>query len=1271
MLTCDTGRQHGTVDSSTGYALTVTHTHAVVWPYAVATPSPESFVFTLPYPSRHLSDPLPLASLVSPSASSSEPGLVVVMPTSGKITYWESISSATTLDFMRQQRNGVEDSISGMWSSENVIQIVNAESASGFILAFSSGRMAYMSVRDAHGRPSVSVQFLRTTLRSSGGGIFGSIRNVLSHSSIQGDIAAVRSDRSSKQGEQTVVAVTTKGRLHAWKIHRGGHHDLLTETDAKEAITGAILARFQTDARLSPDSFKVHDFTFIPERSGPKLLDMSQLRLSPESGECQNLLVLTSFTSQNTSRYFLVEVLLPNGAIPDIPITLGAIRPIKSYTTPPDPRALAKPRLYLPRPAVVAFLVFERATVIASVARVPDSPDSQLMEDNDIIPATYEDVVDLRSDPTLEIVGSGIEEPQAPGSDEPRAHRIKTKNPAAVVLVRGAGTLRITTTDVERFASETPPKITAKSKLEQAVFFGIKEGNPLVFDVPRELPFSERELSDAALELSRDILRSSNPHLTGLSSHLEHNMYTRVQALEKLITHLSSLKVNLGRATKWELLWNAEKLQAARFVWAKHEQFVQGRPDNAKKDLVMEIVSYIHHSERHVPDPEKGEVDELRHFLIHDGDRMHILLAWAYEVIKYNVQAKIDSSTLTRFIHEAVEIMNGALRDALEFRKKHLGLYGLKGEEMTNGIIATNYTGLECPWTCDKFIANNLKRMVELSTEYVKSNYHPSGVSDADGILLKQMRTRLPELTEVYLTSLQELSRWALASDNPKTIELGQNFAQFYETDRHDKVVLLAISENWDAAYKLAEHHSSLTALAQVLIAEKEDIKRALEQGGLSPEETRRLQERLDAKEAQTQEYFEEYGKEFAFPYYDYQIKVGGVDSLLENKGDKLYKTAFLRTKPELARISWINDIISEDDMMHAADTLLDLGLVKEQQVWNKKIELSLGKLARMAEASRPASKASFSVQQATVNSAAVEANVDAIDKELAIIKVQDQLYGQIQPVLKTAVDETAQLPIVMDTFFPKQPKKYKILSEIFEGGITRLLKHEALDPLTLIDLLTMIQLDPELKQMIPDQFFLAIEVANNGLEGEDRDQAEQLIWRRCFLREEWLKINNTSLKGDSDVMEVLSNTELFQVFCALYTIRKCKPAHARPAPPIIVHCLTHDSEQQPDGPNYRRWAPSDVLGVYTETLDRRFKEMDKNFRERLLEAMRWEDNNLRKHVEKHRLDQWAKDTRRMAEDAVAHQLDQKTAEGANSETPTKTSAPNGVAEDDTGTTTD
>lgn len=44
---------------------------------------------------------------------------------------------------------------------------------------------------------------------------------------------------------------------------------------------------------------------------------------------------------------------------------------------------------------------------------------------------------------------------------------------------------------------------------------------------------------------------------------------------------------------------------------------------------------------------------------------------------------------------------------------------------------------------------------------------------------------------------------------------------------------------------------------------------------------------------------------------------------------------------------------------------------------------------------------------------------------------------------------------------------------------------------------------------------------------------------------------------------------------------------------------------------------------------------MEKSYREKMLEAMRWEDSSLRQHIETRRLDNWTTETQRLAEQAV------------------------------------
>ncbi|GAB1316269.1 Non-repetitive/WGA-negative nucleoporin C-terminal-domain-containing protein [Madurella fahalii] len=1209
-------RQHGAIYSSGGYALSLTHTHAFVWPYTSTTASPETFTFTLPYPSKHASDPLPLGSLVAPSSSSDEPGLVIVMPVSGKIAYWESISSAATLDFIRQQRSGVEDSIYGMFSGEHVTQIVNAESA-GFVLVFSSGRLAYMSVRDTHGRPGISVQFLRSGLSSSALGFFGSIRNALSSSVFRGDIAAAHASYGSKVGERVVVAATSKGKLHSWKVHRGGHHELLSEFDIRDRLSDAILEADPDVGDFPHDSIEVHDFTFVPRGLEQKYINASRLSeaLTHEDDSLQHVLLLVSFSKQRHTRYSLVEVVIAAEGP-----RVGMVRPLTSYTTAVRTTAPQKPRIYLPRPGLVAFIVFDRAVVISSVVSPPDSPDSQLQEDTHVIPSTFEDVVDFRDAETLQVVGSGIEEPSGSGhlQDELRnTHRHRTKNPAVVLLLQGIGTIRVAVADVDRFASDAPPEVTAKSKLEQAVFFGVKDDNPLVFQGRRDLPFSSQEIGNAAIELSHEIVSSKTPFIANLPASLENNMKSRVTYLNGLIIYLNAAKVNLDMRTRWILLYNAEKMAVATWIWQKHEQFLAERPKSDKKTLISETAVYINENQKTELNPAVGQVDPVRHWFIHDVWRLDIFVAWAYQIIKYHFTERLtDEAGLNRLVWEAVTINNGALFEARQFRLTRAGQYGIDPKNIAGGNAILE------PWTATYFITNNLKRLVEFCYQWLErySGQSPEE-SPVDLRLLDSTRLLLPSLTSQYLTSLTEFSSWAALSDDAQTQERGRTYQQIYQDDVYTKILRLKDFDLWDEAIDLARELEAFDSLAEVVVQQILALEQSTTEGNTTDSAVQDNLTLAQVKKRQMGRLFDEYKEDFAFRAYEVLLENSGVQAVLDFPFDKKgYATKFLRTKPELAKISWINDVEREKDIDHAAETLLNLGLTREQQVWNKKIELSLGKLALLAEEAEQSANGDGASSAPSENEGKNGANLEKIDQALELIKIQDALYSQILPTIQEGVDESAELELALKEHAVLIPKKQKALHQLFEDAMSRLLRHEALQPLTLIDLLTLASLDVKHYDAIGDQFLLALKVAKFGLKGEDRANAERLIWRRCFTRDDWKRVNETNEKGDLDQLATVGDTATYRALFAVI------------------------DEQHSDEKFHPFVRPSEALGVFTESLDRRFDNMDDSFRSKLLDAMRWEDGRLRTFVDKHQLEAWYRTTRECAEKTVAVAYDRLTA---------------------------
>ncbi|KAK4159334.1 Non-repetitive/WGA-negative nucleoporin C-terminal-domain-containing protein [Cladorrhinum sp. PSN259] len=1212
-------RQQGAIYSSSGYALTLTHTHAFVWPYTATIASPETFTFTLPYPSKNLTDPLPLGSLVPPSASSDEPGLVVVMPVSGKIAYWESISSATTLDFIRQQRSGVEETISGMFSGEHVIQIVNAESA-GFILVFSTGRLAYMSVRDAHGRPGISVEFLRNGLSSNALGFFGSLRNAFSPSAFRQEVAAARASYGSKVGERVIVAATSKGRISSWKIHRGGQHELLADADIRDELIEAVQEADYATRKFAPETFEVLDFTFVPRGLEDKYVKVSRLSkaLTQSNDVLQHGLLLVSISDRRQSRYAVVEIVITKDG-PEV----DTVRPLTSYTTLSRPGAPEKPRIYLPRPGLVAFIIFDRAVVLASMVAPPESPDAQLQDDAHILPASFEDVIDFRDEDTLQVVGSGAEEPSSIGQghglgqDEQRTARHRTKNPGVVLLLQGVGTVRVSVTEVDRFATDAPPKVTAKSKLEQAVFFGVKGDNPLVFQGKRDLPFSSQEIGNAAIEVSNEIVSSKTPFITTLPASLENNLKGRVSYLEGLILYLKTLKVDLDNRTRWLLLYNAEKMAVATWVWQQHERFLAERPKSEKKTLISEIVTYINENQKTELNTAVGEVDPVRHWFVHDVWRFDIFLAWAYQIIKYAyAESLTDEAGITRLAWEAATVKTGALAQARQFRSTRAREYGVDPTKVPGG------NAIPEPWTATQLILHNSKRLIEFSDKWFET--HPpdsKDINQATGNLLRQLRELIPSLTSQYLTGLLDQSEWASQSDDPASQERARTYKQGYEEEVYAKILKLKDLGLWEEAIELAKEYSSFDALAELVVHQINSLEQAA-QGGVTPGST--IQETValaDVKKQRMGRLFEEYEDRFAFRAYEVLLENSGVQAVLDFPYDKNgYATKFMRTKPELAKISWINDVQREKDIDHAAETLLNLGLTREQQIWNKKIELSLGKLALMAE------EAEHSVNGDNASNAASEswakngANLEKIDQELELIKIQDSFYNQILPTIQQSVDESAELELALKEHGILIPKRQKALHQLFEDGLSRLLKHEALHPSTLIDLLTLASLGDNSAEANGDQFCLALKVAKYGLKGEERVNAERLIWRRCFIRDDWKIVNSTNEKDDDDQLQVVGNTTTYHALFAVI------------------------DEQHSDDKFQPYVKPSDALGVYTELVDRRFEQMDESFINKLLDCMKWEDKQLRTYIEKSQLDLWYRTTKEAAEKTVAEAYKRITA---------------------------
>jgi nuclear pore complex protein Nup133 len=424
-----------------------------VWSYTTQQSDP--VVLTFPVRSEVPS----LASLVSPSAGSHEPGLILVKPKSGQMAYWDAVGSAIADGLI--QRSGVQ-SILPLLAGETATYLCNAEPA-GFVIATSSGKLWNVSVRDSEGRPHLSFVGMSST---GGGWGLGGLRLLIA--GIQrGEIVAVKAGWREGNIERRDVFVATKqGGIQKWELARGGVYRLSGQADLSGPLQDAL-------KDVPTGSLSVVDIASVPHSD--------------------RIVILASYIAPNSPGHAIFLCTFPEGQTPKI--ISGSLLPL----SPPEhstlrPATFSQPQIYVPSPGKTAFIAYSRGFSIITLPSI--SGDWE-----------YCDTVTFRDDYAhLRIIGSGQED-----LSTDRASNRKLRNPGVILVVQGAGVIRCETFDMELGEQRVATSGTEwiQSKIEQAVFYGVSPENPLDFKPRQEWQWKTQDVERVATQISNEILTSS------------------------------------------------------------------------------------------------------------------------------------------------------------------------------------------------------------------------------------------------------------------------------------------------------------------------------------------------------------------------------------------------------------------------------------------------------------------------------------------------------------------------------------------------------------------------------------------------------------------------------------------------------------------------------------------------------------------------------------------------------------------------------------------
>ncbi|KAK6339036.1 hypothetical protein TWF696_009832 [Orbilia brochopaga] len=1106
-----TKRMTAVTDQSSGNALLIKDHGVDVWRYDDVQLLPKPNHFPLPSdetPGRTVTSLQPLGSLVSPIGSSDESGLVVVMPVSGRIAYWDSISSAMT-EGLLQRKRGVEGGIQ-LSSNEYAQSITNIEPA-GFVICTTTSRVIHMSLRDGVGKPVVQITTLKNIGSSVVGGLLGGLASAFKSGSVKKEIVAVRPGRVIGRAERELIVATSHGHLTRWEVSRNGAAVVLSDVDLREQLLARVIA-------VGPPS--LHTL----ERESFTILDIAAGQSTPDGG---NVLVLTAWEGdaemgENMTHYALVLVTLFRGsgyAVKKAHYITCFQSPLRSIT------GVVKPRLYLPNPFRTAFAVFSRAVVMVSI--IPEDmynlPFEANLPDVSYDSTTgFEEVIDFKSGSRVEIIGSGCEELAQETASfsstsknlrmevDGRDSRRKYYSPGVVIITKGAGVIKLTVFDAESGdvrPKPSPRPVPVKSKMELAVFFGINEKNLLNFNGRPEITYKTEDVEIAARSLSMDILCSHGQYLSSFGPSIDIYLESRAQKLQALADYLRAVHRPISREIRWKLLWDAEKVAAARAVYRSFAQ-KQSAGKDLSEGLLREVVGafFLKNSI-----PTEGQNPMREWFAMHLPNIWKLL-----PLLRDSVSASNGNmGALVRRVHESNEIILTVLSTAQTFRTQHAHLYNLEGDLDENGVAS--FRNLDAPpWTSSPEILNTLNRDIEVNTKVLENPQLKKEGEAFTESLLDQM----VEMVEVSCRNFVERATWCETRKDEALINEGKAIRHLYLKERNRWIRALAEANRSDSAISIAERYRDYQTLVELAFEEIVRInnfmdKRAAE---LSEPERRACQTQRDATVARLEGYFEKFGQEFAFVLYEYQVEMGNLkDLLVQFPAFKGHLDAFLHSSSNYAKLRWINDV-GTGKYREAGQTLVETAEA-EPYLWSHAVELSVGKLALMIGRS----------------GSELEHISRSFDTRLKLVDIQQGIQAHVYLEARGAIDAQAATELAF-TAFGSRVAPYQALRDIFKRNTGKVVTGQTMDAESTIDFLTLMHDDGERDEEEEDArwfgaFQMALTVLSNAeLDDSRKDAARKTIWRRLYNSENWIDILDPSQQNTTQIEARILDTNVFEV---------------------------------------------------------------------------------------------------------------------------------------------
>jgi nuclear pore complex protein Nup133 len=1088
----------------------VTSHEALIWDYNNSTGPTKSLALPLP-PTIKGSEPLPLGAIVR-NGPTNDFGVVVIAPSTGKIVFWENVDSAEARSHFPQRHQGVEGLIK-VYSGECITDLVDVEHA-GYMLVFSSGRLAQLTLRDTQGRPSINTTVLSAPNGSNGS--FFSLKGLLG-GAIRKTIASVKARPSESKGQMEVITATRNGLFHLWDLTWSGQQTFKREIDVRANVLYTMQQGTPPETRGQQD---VH------------MLDFAIMEEQPIHGN-GGILALVALSGRSMLDYFLLEL--------DLSGTTGKVNraiPLRNFHQAELPKEPVG-TLLLPSPGHTALVQFSGAIVLASLTEPEESPEAQLFSDSGSSILPFQDCVYFKDDAHVQLVGHALEQSSR-----------KDKRSSALVFVQDYGILQISAYRLLNVNvnddDDNRRKVTALSKILQATFFSTIPGTILDFSTRARYSFSQAEVENAAAKISSAILSSSFEHFEKVTASLDEQLGKRAFALRTLNSHLRSEYPPLSFSARWQLLWHAEKLAAAQQLWKWFQgklQDQQQHPESYPEKILMgDIVKALNEKYKTPLDPKKGETDPVRQFFLKDVDSLGILIPWGWNYLRLfyiNSETKERSSVMQR-LSEANDVFLITLETSFSFRQANIERYGLDPDAFQDGILKAGhgYDMLPHFWTSSHNIVSSIRSLVDVGRNLAEDNFE-QGVEVE---LAQKVGKDNPRLVKIGCQTHIERFRWALEQSEEKTRETGRNLREEWKTNVRPTHIygLMSIGLATDGM-NLAELYQDMPTLAKLVWDETAwlEANKAKSQSKIEQAE---ITVRLNRIKERIARYFDQYGEKWAKAYFTKHIVENKSGQLLQKAAPyQKFLTDFLRSEPNHERLSWINEVIAEKDYEAAGLRLYTAAKGQETNAWCSKVELSLAKLAMlckdevkpdMPERQKLKSNDPQYLASKERNDQLRSLAYKHINTGLDHAKIQDLVYERLVPAITTSLDDETTVENLMKEFGQGRLAERPALQSLLRQGFDDLVHHRLMDPCLMIDVLTLMTYDekaePPADYLHSHEFAFALRILAlnwDQIQRTTRTGLVGVIWKRLILKDDWARINDTKDISDQSLTDFLVGT--------------------------------------------------------------------------------------------------------------------------------------------------